>query len=76
MHNIQAIREHMEVVDENDLHVGVVDRIEGGRIKLTKNDPLAEGTHHFVDPDWIDRVDSKVHLKVPNTELLARWKAK
>jgi hypothetical protein len=76
MLDTRAIREHMEVVDDNDLHVGVVDRVEGNRIKLTKNDPLAEGTHHFIDFGEIDHVDGKVHLNISNSELLARWKAK
>ena len=69
------IREHMEVVDQDDFHVGTVDRVEGSKIKLTRNDPLAEGTHHFVDAGWVERVDSKVHLNKPNSELLSLWKS-
>jgi hypothetical protein len=76
MLNTAAIREHMEVVDSDDIHVGTVDRVEGTRIKLTKSDPVAEGTHHFVDTDWIEEVDSKVHLNKRNAELLALWKSK
>lgn len=71
-----AIREHMEVVDIDDIHVGTVDRVEGGRVKLTKSDPAAAGTHHFVEPDWIENVDSKVHLNKQNAELLSLWKSK
>jgi hypothetical protein len=76
MPNISSIREHMEVVDEADMHVGTVDRVEGARVKLTRTDPLAEGAHHFVDFGWIDRVDTKVHLNKPNSELLSLWKSK
>jgi hypothetical protein len=76
MAGTSGIREHMEVVDSDDIHIGTVDRVEGGRVKLTKSDPAAAGTHHFVEPDWIDEVDSKVHLNKRNAELLAMWKSK
>ena len=45
-----AIREHMEVIGADGVHVGTVDKVEGDRIKLTKKDSGAqiegaEGTH-------------------------------
>jgi hypothetical protein len=46
-----AIREHMEVIGADGVHVGTVDRLEGGRIKLTKKDSgqgSHEGHHHYV----------------------------
>ena len=43
------IREHMKVVGSDGGHVGTVDRIEGDRIKLTKNDPAAKGEHHYIE---------------------------
>jgi hypothetical protein len=45
------IREHMEVIGADGVHVGTVDRIEGDRIKLTKADSgegSHQGHHHFV----------------------------
>ena len=46
-------------------HVGTVDHLDGDdQIKLTRNDS-ADGQHHFLAVDLIDRVDDKVHLKVP-----------
>ena len=75
MINAQQIREHMEVIGADDVHVGVVDRVEGSDIKLTKRDPLAEGTHHRVPLDWVERVDSHVHLNKESSELLALWKS-
>lgn len=48
---MQEIREHMEVIGADGVHVGTVDRVEGSRIKLTKKDS-GEGTHkghhHFI----------------------------
>jgi hypothetical protein len=58
------IREHMEVVGADGRHVGTVDHLEGdGQIKLTRNDS-ADGEHHFLAVDLVERVDDKVHLKV------------
>ena len=39
------IKEHMEVIGADGVHVGTVDKVEGGRIKLTKKDRrgLAQG---------------------------------
>jgi hypothetical protein len=38
------IREHMEVIGADGVHVGTVDRVEGDNIKLTKKDS-GEGSH-------------------------------
>jgi len=45
------IREHMEVIGADGVHVGTVDHVEGDRIKLTKADSgegSHEGHHHYV----------------------------
>jgi hypothetical protein len=69
------IREHMEVMGSDGVHVGVVDRVEApDRVKLTRSDPLAGGEHHFIHADWIESVDSKVHLNKNSTEVMALWK--
>jgi hypothetical protein len=39
MINTEQIREHMEVRGADNVHLGVVDRVEGNEIKLSKNDP-------------------------------------
>ncbi|WP_075654655.1 DUF2171 domain-containing protein [Pseudochrobactrum sp. B5] len=39
------IKEHFEVIGADGVHVGIVDHVEGDRIKLTKNDTGA-GAHH------------------------------
>ena len=46
------IKEHMEVIGADGVHVGTVDKVEGNRIKLTKRDSgegSHKGHHHFVD---------------------------
>ena len=45
------IKEHMEVIGADGVHVGTVDRLEGERIKLTKQDSgegSHKGHHHFI----------------------------
>jgi hypothetical protein len=32
------VKEHMEVIGADDVHIGTVERVENGRIKLTKAD--------------------------------------
>jgi len=64
MFDASQIKEHMEVVGADGRHVGTVDRLEDARqVKLTADDS-ADGQHHFLAIDLVDRVDDKVHLKV------------
>src|SRR5205085_4807962 len=60
------IKEHMEVIGADGVHVGTVDRVEGKRIKLTKADSgqgKHEGHHHYIDLGLVaDIEDNKVRL--------------
>ena len=56
------ICEHMEVVDANGQHVGIVEKVEGDRIKLIKSDAL-DPQHLFLDKSQVAVVeDNKVKL--------------
>jgi hypothetical protein len=46
MSNIDQIKEHMEIIGADGVHLGTVDAVEGDRIKLTKTDSGAHGGHH------------------------------
>ncbi len=58
MADANAIKEHMEVIGADGVHVGTVDHVDGERIKLTKADSgaLIEGAtegehaghHHYI----------------------------
>ena len=50
MSGFEDIREHMEVIGADGVHVGTVDHVEGDRIKLTKKDSgmAHEGHHHYI----------------------------
>jgi hypothetical protein len=69
------IKEHMEVLGCDGVHVGTVDHLEGrDLVQLTKDDPDAGGEHHFIPLAWVDHVDAQVHLKQSGAEAKARWK--
>jgi hypothetical protein len=70
---IGGIKEHMKVIASCGKTVGVVDRVEGNAIKLTKNDS-PDGMHHFVPTGWVQRVDSHVHLTKNSKETEQNWK--
>ena len=42
MTDANAIREHMEVIGADGVHVGTVDSVDGDRIKLTRSDSSAQ----------------------------------
>ena len=67
------IKENMEVVCSDGLHVGNVDHMEGAsRIKITSED-LEEGRHHLIPMDWVDHVDDQIHLNKPCKDVRAQW---
>ncbi|MEX6505703.1 DUF2171 domain-containing protein [Jiella sp. M17.18] len=47
------IRERMTVEGADGGHVGIVDHVEGTRIKLTRDDPGAGGKHHYLHIDMV-----------------------
>ncbi|MDR3462140.1 MAG: DUF2171 domain-containing protein [Beijerinckiaceae bacterium] len=60
------IKEHMEVIGADGVHVGTVDRVENGRIRLSKIDSGEghhKGHHHFIDLGLVAEVEGqKVRL--------------
>jgi len=58
------IREHMEVIGADGVHVGTVDHVDGDRIKLTKKDSGAgfeggrhEGHHHYLSLGLVAEIE-------------------
>jgi hypothetical protein len=64
--SMQDIKEHMEVIGADGVHVGTVDKVEGTRIKLTKQDSgegSHKGHHHFIARGLVADVEgNKVRL--------------
>ncbi|GGD59956.1 DUF2171 domain-containing protein [Erythrobacter arachoides] len=66
MSHHDKIKEHMEVIGADGVHVGTVDGVEGDRIKLTKKDSGAqvegatgehEGHHHYISMGLVAGVE-------------------
>ena len=66
------ICEHMEVVDADGQHVGIVEKVEGDRIKLTKKDAL-DRQHLFIDKNQVAGVEgNKVKLSQKQSAVTTR----
>lgn len=58
MANLDGIREHMEVIGADGVHVGTVDHVDGSRIKLTKKDSGShEGHHHYISGGLVAAIE-------------------
>jgi len=66
MTDLSQIKEHMDVIGADGVHVGTVDHVEGDRIKLTKKDSGADveegqgshaGHHHYISKGLIAGVE-------------------
>lgn len=70
--NLDRIREHMPVLGSDGQHVGKVDKIEGQRIKLTRDS--GGGEHHFIDAGQIaDVTDDAVQLNQAAAQVRRGW---
>jgi hypothetical protein len=61
-----VIKEHMEVIGADGVHIGTVDRVENGKIRLTRLDSgegSHKGHHHLIDLGLVAEVEGqKVRL--------------
>jgi hypothetical protein len=56
------IREHMQIIDAEGAPIGKVDKLEGDRIKLTRDSSSSglgshEGHHHFIPRGLVAEVE-------------------
>lgn len=61
MSGFEDIREHMEVIGADGVHLGTVDRVEGDRIKLIRPDSGIghEQHHHYVPRGLVAEVEGE-----------------
>jgi hypothetical protein len=66
MARFEAVKEHMEVIGADGVHVGKVDRVVGDRIKLVRADSgegQDQGHHHYISRGLVADVEGeKVRL--------------
>ncbi len=73
--NPSDIKEHMEVVGSDKAHVGIVDHLDGDRLKLTHHDSQAAGKHHFLPLSAVASVGEFVTLSMTGAEAESQWVA-
>ena len=72
---LSQIREHIEVVGNDEQHVGTVDRVAGDRIILAKSDPESGGAHHSLSCADLDRIDGdRLMLECSAEQAKQRWR--
>jgi len=75
MGHASKVREHMEVIGADGVHVGTVDKVEHHRIKLTRKDSgmgSHEGHHHFLPLGLVAEIEGdKVRLSATAANALA-----
>lgn len=60
MAGMSGVKEDMEVIGADGVHIGTVDRVENNRIKLTKADSgegSHKGHHHYIDGSLVAEVE-------------------
>jgi len=65
MADASNIKQHMEVIGADGVHIGTVDRVQDGRIKLTRKDSgqAHQDHHHYIDLSLVADVEGqKVRL--------------
>jgi len=71
--NPSDIKEHMEIVGSDKEHVGIVDHLDGDRLKLTHHDSQADGKHHFLPLSAVASVGEFVTLSMTKAEAESQW---
>jgi len=71
---VDQIREGLEIIGSDGMHVGSVDALVGQLLKLKKSDPAAGGTHHYLDLALVAGIEGDtIKLLVPAAEARERW---
>ena len=73
MINTQKIREHMEVIGADGVHLGTVDRIDGDRIKLIRADSGMAHTdhHHYISRGLFADIEGEQVRLSANADVVA-----
>lgn len=57
MADLSHVKEHMKVIGADGVPVGTVDKVEGDRIKLTKDSSTHTDHHHFISGGLVAEVE-------------------
>ncbi len=56
MVDLSQIKEHAPVIGADGVHVGTVDHVQDGMIKLAKNDS-SDGKHHMIKTSLVAEIE-------------------
>jgi hypothetical protein len=82
MVDLSQIKEHMEVIGADGVHVGTVDHVDGDRIKLTKKDSGADveegqgshaGHHHYISKGLIADIEGDTVRLSANADVAVQF---
>jgi len=73
MSGFEDIREHMEVIGADGVHIGTVDRVEENRIKLPRPDSGVghEEHHHYIPRGLVAEVEGEQVRLSANGDVVA-----
>jgi hypothetical protein len=72
---LDQVEKHHEVVGSDGEHVGTVDKVQGDRIILTRNDVDAGGHHHSIPSIWLKSADGgRVTISKTAAEAKQAWR--
>lgn len=78
MTDLTAIKEHMEIIGADGVHLGTVDKVEGDRIKLTRADSGSHiDHHHYISAGLVAEVEGnqvRLSANAANAALLEEEK--
>ena len=69
------LRDHMKIIGKDGAYVGTIDRVEGSRIKLTKQDSPAghQDHHHFIDLQLVGAVEGDIVKLSVNADAIPKY---
>ena len=72
MSDLSQVREHMEIIGADGAHLGTVDRVEDGRIKMTRSDSGShDDHHHYLSGDLVAGVEGNRVRLTANADVAA-----
>jgi hypothetical protein len=76
--DLTAIKEHMDIIGADGVHLGTVDKVEGDRIKLTRADSGSHmDHHHYISAGLVAEVEGnqvRLSANAANAALLEEEK--
>jgi hypothetical protein len=70
---LDLVIDGMAVVDSDGTQIGIVDKVEGGHLKIIRPDQAPKYRLQYVSPDWIAAVDDRVRLNRTLDEAKRLW---